>query len=179
MRFTTAWANVLSQNVALRFVTITLSTVSLIFCIATIRLALKDPFIIERECYSTLRPQADPKHTTAEIESFVITALSKRFDSNASDSKVFLSTTEEGFRAKEQEELKMKEMSQRISVNKISKLDGTKAQVDADRTLSVGKVRSTLPFPLTVTLASTARTPGNPYGLIIQRVSQGAQEETK
>jgi hypothetical protein len=177
MRFTTAWANVLSQNITLRVTVLLLSLTSLIFCISTMRLSLKDPLIIERACYSSVRKQVDAQHSTSEIEAFLKFALSKRFDSTASDSKIFLSGEEEGYREKEQDDLSKKGMTQRTLFNAITKVEGSVITVDADHILSVGKIRTILPFPLTVTLSSTDRTEGNPYGLIIRRVAQNQSTE--
>ena len=79
---------------------------------------------------------------------------------------------------KEQDELSKKGVVQRVFVNNI-KIDASNAVIDADRVLSVGKVRSALVFPLKVVIGSTSRTESNPYGLILRKVSQVQDEASK
>jgi hypothetical protein len=177
MKFTTAWANVLTQNMTLRASIAVLGVCALVLSISTVKLALRDPLIIERECVSKSRQATSTKHTPVEIDAFVRTALPKRFDSDAADAQVVLSSEENGFRAKEQDELAKRSMSQRVLVNGM-KVNGSDVTVDADRLIAVGKIKSVIPFPVTVSLSTTDRTPGNPYGLVIRRVSQIKQEES-
>jgi hypothetical protein len=113
-----------------------------------------------------------------EIEGFVRMALSKRFDSDAMDFQLVLSTEESSFRVKEQSELAKRSITQRVIVNGL-KVNGSNVSVDADRLFAVGKIKSVLPFPIVVNLSTTDRTPGNPYGLLLKGVSQSKQEETK
>ncbi|MBI4403625.1 MAG: hypothetical protein HY537_05665 [Deltaproteobacteria bacterium] len=177
MKFTSAFANVLSQNMTLRAAVALLSLCSLFFCISTIRLAVRDPIVIERTCYSKALEPVDPKHTSTEIEAFIRGSVPSRFDSN-SNAAQFLSTDELMFRNKEQDELLKKEMTQKVVVNSI-KLDGARFIVDTDRIISIGKVRTALAFPLIVELSSTTRSEINPYGLVLKRVSQFSEEGNK
>lgn len=177
MKFTTAWASVLSQNVTLRASIAVLGVCTLVLSISTVKMALRDPLIIERECISKSRQPTSTKHTPSEVDTFVRMALTKRFDSDAVDAQVVLSTEENSFRGKEQDELAKRSMAQRILVNGM-KVNGSDVTVDADRLISIGKVKSVIPFPVTVSLSTTDRTPANPYGLVIRRVSQIKQEES-
>lgn len=180
MKFTVAWSQVVSQNVALRASLIALSACSFVFCIATIRLSLREPLVIERECLSRAVPVTDAKHSVAEIESFIRHALTKRFDTQAVDALVFLSADEARSREKEQDELAKRSMSQQLLINSID-AKGTPVLVNADRVMSVGKIKSVLALPLEVALGSTQRTPANPYGLVIKKVTQMKEksDETK
>jgi hypothetical protein len=176
MKFTTAWANVLTQNLTLRAGVLLLALCALVFSISTVRLALRDPIVIERECFSKAMTPMSTKHTSAEIDAFIRVAIGKRFDSDATDYQVYLSDAESGFRGKEQTELSKRGMSQRIIVNS-TKVDGSNVTVDADRLIAVGKIKSVLPLPVTVNISTTDRTAANPYGLVMRRVSQIKQEE--
>lgn len=178
MKYTVAWANALSQNSILKATVGVLLVSTFIFCLTTVKLAVKGPFIIERECYSRTLTTADSKHSQTEMEQFIKVALPKRFDSDGADFRSVLSEDEIQFRAKEQEDLSKKGVSQRVNITSV-KMEGSSATVEADRVLSAGKIRSALFFPLKVTLATTSRTPSNPYGLILKRVSQVQVEDGK
>jgi hypothetical protein len=178
MKLTTAWANVVSQNLTLRATVLILALCTLVFSITTVRLAIRDPLIIDRECVSKAVTSAGAKHSTTEIDAFVRMALTKRFDTGATDTEIFLSDEENGFRAKEQDELSKRNITQRLVINGL-KIDGSTVTVDADRLLSVGKVKSAIAFPLVVTLATLDRSTADPYGLSIRRVAQAKQEVSK
>lgn len=175
MKFTVAWAGVLTENNLLKTIVAVLTIICLVFSVALARLSVREPILIERECTSRYVSPADLKHTNKEIESFIRSGISMRFDSNAADFKELLSDDETAFRIKEQEELKKKSLIQRVLVNSI-KQEANDYVVDADRLLSTGKVRSALQFIIRVELASVARTVSNPYGLIIRRVSQVVEQ---
>lgn len=170
MRFTTAWASVLSQNVTLKVVVLILAMCSIVLSIAAAKLALREPLLIERGCFTKTIGTTDTKHTGAEIEGFAKAALAKRFDTDAQGFKEFLADDEVSYRNKEQDELSKKGMTQRVLVNSV-KINGSSLTVEADRILSLGKIRSALIFPLHITIGTTERTDGNPYGLIIKQVS--------
>ncbi len=178
MKFTEAWIDVINQNNLFK-VTLTISTVcTLVLCVTVVQLALRDPLIIERECYSKAISLAATKQSAPEIEAFVRFALSKRFDSEVSDPRIFLGEEEFAYRLKEQEELTRKGMKQKVIAASI-KVTEKWVEVDADRIFSVGSIRSNVPFTILVQVATTSRTPANPYGLLIQRVSQMNKEEPK
>lgn len=180
MKFTAAWVEVLNQNLILKAVAGTLAICSLVVSIAAARLALKEPLIIERGCYSEVAYPIDSKHTTAEIEAFVKTAIPARFDTQAADpiGIFFLSDEEFQFRKKEQEELSKKGLSQKVIVASV-KVEESKVLVEADRIIGAAKMRSAVYFPLVVELRSISRSPKNSYGLILKRVSEAKTEESK
>lgn len=169
MRFTVAWANVLSQNITLRMAVIALSICSLFFGIVAARLALRDPFVIDRGCFSKAASPTDAKHTDQEIFGFLQVAIPARYDSSVADYKPYLSDRELTARLNEQEEFSKKGIVQRIVVNS-AKSDKGDFVVDADKVIGVGKVRSALPLPLKVELRSVSRSHINPYGLVLHRV---------
>jgi hypothetical protein len=77
---------------------------------------------------------------------------------------------------KEQSELKNKSIDQRVIVRSI-KFENDKYVVEADRLISIGKVRTAVPLDLNVNISSKVRSVSNPYGLILTFVDQ-IKEET-
>lgn len=169
MKFTVAWAKVSSENSILKSVVLCLTLLCLFFGISSLKLALKDPLVVERGCFTKSAPMGDSKRTSTEIEAFITEALSQRFNSQALVQNDFLSDEEQLLRAKEQKDLKNRSLFQRVIVNSVT-VDGAVVTVDADRLISVGEVRSAFRFPLTVKIESVARTSGNPYGLVASEV---------
>ena len=178
MRFTEVWAEVLSQNNSLKWATLSLSVLTVALATCLISLAMREPLVFERECYTKALSPTSSRPSNDEIERFIRVALSKRFDTDALDVPVFLSASELNVRSKEVEELTKKGMSQKVLMNSV-KIDQGKITVDADRIISVGKVRSALPLPLNVRVKSTDRSTGNPYGMVISDVSLISGEEKK
>jgi hypothetical protein len=170
MRFTVAWANVVNENWVLKFALACLTLVLISVSVVTLKLSSKKPLVFERSCYSREVQTGDGERTPAEIETFVHEALAMRFDTLASPKPGYLSEDEEKFRIQEQQEFKKRDISQKIIVNSVV-VAGEKATVNADRLFTVGQVRSALPFPLTLTLGTTARSDWNPYGLVVIQVS--------
>lgn len=178
MRFTAAWSNVLSQNMTLRVALLLVSVCAVIFSIATVKLSMRVPLVIERGCYSSVAAVSDGKHTRGEIESFIDKALSKRFDSSATDAVLYLSDEEYAFRMKEQTEFEKKAVKQRVlAVPGSIVVEGSSIRLAADRLLSVGKIKSILPLFLNIEIASVDRTDGNPYGLVIKSVKEAKPKE--
>jgi hypothetical protein len=169
MKFTVAWAKIASENSVLKGVILCLSTLCLFFGIASLKLAMKDPIVVERGCYSRAVPQADGKRTTAEVEAFLTEALSQRFDTQAVVRNDYLSDDEQLLRAKEQRDLQSRKLVQRVILNSAT-VEGGSVKVNADRLISVGEIRSVFRFPLQVKIESITRTAANPYGLIVSEV---------
>jgi len=178
MRFTTAWANVSIQNVTLKTVAISLSVCVLILSVIAVKLALKDPIVIDRACYSKTLQISNGKHTKDEIDSFLKEALSMRFDSSVTVKPGFLLPPEESVRIKEQTELSQRQMIQRVIFNS-SVVKDSVVIVDADRLISVGKVRSAFPIKIQATLLDTTRTESNPYGLVLGTLSPVSEKDSK
>jgi hypothetical protein len=176
MRFTVAWANVISENLALKFVAASLVVVIFSLSIVVVRLAGRKPLIVERACHSRALSIADVDRTPAEIEAFVREALLVRFDTNAQVKPGYLSLEEEKFRTQEQLELKKREIVQRIIVNSVV-VNGQTVSVNSDRLFAVGAVRSVLPFPLVLNIGTVTRSETNPYGLTLLQVSAPKSDE--
>jgi hypothetical protein len=166
MKFSTAWAEVANQNLVLKIALSSVSVCALCFAVITMKLALKEPIVIERACYSKQLKIADPRRTNEEIEEFVRLALEQRFDTEVKSRANFISLNEMALRAQEQKELASRQLKQRIVVNSIQ-IDGSSVTVDADRLITVSNVRSALALPLKLKVESQERTDGNPYGLLL------------
>lgn len=178
MKYTEAWASVVSQNFSLKMATVILGAISLVLGMTTLRLTFKDSPIIERGCFSRpLVPMKD-EHTKEEIESFIKEALSQRFDSTVQPVDGLLSPDELKLRLQEQKDFVTRNMKQRLVVNTVTQ-NGDDFLVDADRVISVNDVRSAFKFPLLVKLESKARSYSNPYGLIIVSSSQVESKDKK
>jgi len=178
MKYTEAWASVVSQNFNLKMATVILGAISLVLGMTTLRLTFKDSPIIERGCFSRpLVPMKD-EHTKEEIESFIKEALSQRFDSTVQPVDGLLSPDELKLRLQEQKDFVTRNMKQRLVVNSVTQT-GDDFLVDADRVISVNDVRSAFKFPLLVKLESKARSYSNPYGLIIVSSSQVESKDKK
>ena len=178
MRFTEVWAEVLSQNNTLKWSMLSLSILTVALATCLISLAMREPLVFERECFTKAIAPVSSQPTNEEIERFVRLALGKRFDTDALDVPVYLSGSELSVRNKEVEDLSKKGMSQKVIVNSV-KIDQGKITVDADRIITVGKIRSALPLPLALRIKSTDRSIGNPYGLVLADVSLITTEEKK
>jgi len=175
MKFTAAWSELASQNTALKIGCLSLATATALLGVQLVRLASKDPLIIERVCFSKAIQPASTTRPKSEVEAFIKEALHERFDSDAIDTQL-LSVDEQSFRIKEQKELSQRQMSQRVFVNNVSD-DGS--HIDSDRLISIGKIRSAFPFSLNVQLTQTPRSESNPYGLILDSVKADKEEPKK
>jgi hypothetical protein len=171
MRFTQAWAEIASQNSILKIFALVLCGCCLVLTVATAKLALKDPLVFERGCYTIKRQAVSAERSTQEIETFLKMALAERFDTGAIVIPGHLSAEEEGAKQVEQKELSQKGMTQRVVIGTI-KVDKTTVEVDADRLISVSQIRSAFAFPLVVTIATATRSDSNPYGLLVVKISQ-------
>ena len=178
MRFTELWAEVLSQNNSLKWATLSLSVLSVALASCLLSLAMKEPLVFERECFSKSVTLVSASPSNAEIEKFIRLAMEKRFNTDALDVPVFLSASELDVRNREIDELSKKGMSQKVLINSV-KIEKDKITVDADRIISVAKIRSALPLPVTVKIKQTDRSNGNPFGLILSDVSLISSEEKK
>jgi hypothetical protein len=171
MRFTTVWAKVATENVTLKTAVVALTFTSVALLVATTQLALREPLIVERACYTKALQAGTTKHSAQEIEAFLKESLPQRFNNDAVASREMLSGDEMGFRVQEQKSLEQRNIKQRVLVNTVD-TSRDPMVVDADRFLSVGSIRSAFPFPLSVKISATTRTELNPYGLILEKVEQ-------
>jgi len=171
MKYTEAWASVISQNLNLKIATSILGILSLILGMTTLKLTFKDSLIIDRGCYSKIATPIKDEHSKNEIEVFMKEALSQRFDSSVQPVDGLLSPDELNLRVIEQKEFQNRTMKQRLVINQVTE-EANGFKVDADRIISVGDVRSAFKFPLFVKLESKARSNSNPYGLLVITAKQ-------
>jgi hypothetical protein len=171
MKYTEAWASVVSQNLNLKIVTGILGVLSLVLGMTTLKLTFKDSVIIDRGCYSKVAAPVKDEHSKTEIEAFLKEALSQRFDSLVQPIDGLLSPDELVLRATEQKEFDSRGMKQRLVINQVTE-DSGGFKVEADRIISVGEVRSAFKFPLLAKLESKSRSYSNPYGLLLVTVKQ-------
>lgn len=179
MKLTHAWAATSAQNVTLKAGLVAMGLCTLTLTITTMRLALKDPLVIERGCASRAVSLATGnQHSASEVETFVREAVAQRFNSDSAPVPGALSSEEEMRRAGEQKELSARGMTQKVIVTSV-KPSGDTVAVDTDRLISVGSIRSAFSFPLIILLASTTRSESNPYGLTLVKISQPKVEGSK
>ena len=168
MKLTVAWAKVISENSILKGVVISLTALVLFLGVTSLKLALRDPLVIERACFSKVADVVETKRTNVEIEAFLKEAIAQRFDSVAQGSN-YLSTEERNVRDREQRDLQSRKLAQKVFVNSAA-MNGNKITLEADRLISVGDIRSAFRFPLEVKIESVTRSASNPYGLILSTV---------
>ncbi len=178
MKYPLAWAEMAKQNSSLKFALLFLSGVAIVFSILCASLALREPLVIERSCFSKAAVFASAERTPEEIEAFIRVALQKRFSFSSEEGSMFwLSPAEEQAKAAEKESFEKKNILQRILVSDI-KIEGQRAQVAMDRILSVGKVKSVVPATVSVLFTSFPRNEINPYGLLIEKIDLIKEENS-
>lgn len=171
MKFTEAWAGVAQVNVILKFTVIGLVLANVVTAFALTTFALKQPLVFERgDVTKNIKP-SESAATKEEVEKFVGIALSQRFDSDSALDENNFVNGEIKNRDKETKEMDSRGMKQKIIINGME-VSNEAITVDADRIIKVGEVKTILPFPLTVKIASVDRTPRNPYGLKIAEVTK-------
>lgn len=178
MRFSVAWAKTAAENVTLKVATVVLAVVVLAELTIIAGIAVKDPLIIERACFSRAIASKHASPNDEEIKSFLAEAIPLRFNSESVAKEGYLAIAEVQSRDKELAQLAQRQMSQKVITNKINILNG-KIMVSADRLVSVGKIKSVLPLNLLIVLQETDRTEANSYGLIISSIEQVEVKEEK
>ncbi len=178
MRFSTAWAKTAAQNVTLKIATVLLGIISIFQLSVIAGLAMKDPLVIDRGCYSRTAVTKSGNPTQDEIIGFLNEALPMRFDTNGYIKDGFLAIEETISRERELATLKARQMAQKLIISEF-KFDDKDIHIFADRLVSIGKIKSALPLHLKVAIQQSNRTDGNPYGLIVSSVSQIEEKEDK
>lgn len=179
MKFSLAWADTASQNVVLKVAICVMGASVVALTVVSARLALKEPLLIERSCFDSAVPTTrSNERTNTEIEAFVRESLEQRFNTMSSPKFGYLSEAELAARAAELKEFSGRTIGQRIVINAI-KVGKDNALVDADRILSVGPIRTALPFQLNLSLGTTDRTLANPYGMTLLRSTFAKAEGSK
>lgn len=178
MKFTTAWENVIKDNMHLKIMVSVLLVSTIALLITTSSLALRSPTIIERGCYSKTPTLGAEKQNPVEYEKFLEIALKQRFNTDSKVIEGFLSVDEKRNKEKEQVNLSKNNLKQTIIVREYS-FEEDLVTVDLDRTYSIKKVRSTLPIQVKVTLETKERTETNPYGLILVKTEELKEKKDK
>lgn len=178
MKFTEAWANVAQENVVLKFTVAGLVIANAMTAFALTTFALKKPLVIEREDKTKVANLGDAAASESEVDRFVRETLIQRFNSNASIDENLFVTGEIKNRASEMKDMRSRNMEQRVVVNELS-VSEEEITVNADRIIKVGEVKTILPFPLTIKIASVDRTTHNPYGLKIAEITRVEPKEAK
>jgi hypothetical protein len=166
MRFTVAWADVLSQNTLFKWLLFLMAMLCIVLGTGLIFVAQKDPLVIERACFSGILATKDTAPTSGEVKAFVVEALNQRFDSTTGTFPAFLSIEERSKAQKDREELASKKIKQRLLINSVD-IKENKITVDTDRIISVDEIRTAFRFPIEVQVATIARSERNPYGLVL------------
>ena len=177
MKLSEYWSDLLTTNFLLKWLVVSLSLLCGILTCALAVASSREPLIIERSCLSQVVPTKGTRHTEEEIVSFVRFVLPKRFDSDASDSKFYLTDSETSRREGEKNELAQKNIGQRVLVSSV-RLSGKDAIVEMDRVLNMGGLRSAIPSVIRVGFIAIERTEANPYGLLISQVKPETTKET-
>lgn len=175
MKFASAWAEIAKQNLTLKVAIASLSFCSALLAIVSLKLALREPLVVERSCFNRALKTVDPRRTKEEIEAFVRIALEMRFNTDAKAANEMIANAEVVNRTQEQKELASRQIRQRLVINSVG-VEDSDVTVEADRLLTVGSIRSALPMSLKVRVESQERTDSNPYGLILTNVKQAKTE---
>lgn len=176
MKFHAVWDSLEKENRNLKILTIALCTLAIFLTVAVTSTATKEPVIVERGCYSKMAATAESAtQSEGEITAFTEKALGARFDTRPENLE-YLDLKQRAFRDKEQIELSKQNMTQKVIVNEV-KITKDNILVNADRLISIGKIRSVLRFPLKVSLESSDRTDSNPYGLLLSDVNPIEEEK--
>lgn len=175
MKFTSAWAEIAKQNLTLKVALASLSFCAALLALVSLKLALREPLVVERACYNRTLKTVDPRRTKEEIEAFVRLAMEMRFNTDAKISAEIVTSSELANRVQEQKELASRQIKQRLVINSVS-VDDSEITIDSDRLLTVGSIRSALPLLVKVRVESQERTESNPYGLILTTVKPAKTE---
>lgn len=175
MRFLSVWDGVINENTTLK-VSVFALTISLITVAAALAFSSKKPaLVIERSCFSKAVKAQETALNKTEIETFLKMAVEKRFNTDAFEIDQFLSLKQRELRRAEQDDLKNRNMKQTIFVNQV-KIDEDKIQLDCDRLISVGEIRSAFSFKLVAKIETTNRSETNPYGLVLVEIENPSKE---
>lgn len=176
MKIQKAWGNLASENSKLLWIILTCGVCGvLVLCICW-TMAARHVVVIERTCATRILDQAATAVPDGERDAFITEALKQRFDSEFQATTTFLSTEELLMKERDERELKARGMKSRVIVNSVKRLSDGKFEVDADRVVSVGEIRSALRFPLILEIGVYSRSAENPYGLILVKSQPKAKE---
>ena len=169
MKFELAWADVLARNNLLKVFAGLTTILSVVLSVGLVRAATREPIVVERECSTLIANLGDAKHSENEIRDFVEQAIESRFDHRFHfASTLFTKELAAGYQS-EEEQYKRRGIQQTLVVNQVI-VEGAEVTVDADRIVTMGKVRAVLKFSLKLKIAKVPRSNFNPWGLIIENI---------
>jgi hypothetical protein len=176
MKFSNAWANLLTQNAVLRVVLIGQFALITVLTVSVIRLAAQDPLIIERGIQSKIIEASESSHTEQEVMAVIEKGLLQRFSSKEDLGTQFLNPGQLPKRDKEQSQLGRQRLKQYLCLGdiEISKESGVLA--NTIRVIQAGKILSAFSTPLSMSLESVPRSFVNPYGLRISKIEEAREE---
>lgn len=170
MKFNIAWANIANENVSLKYALIFTLGFGVFLGVGFLRLALKDPIVIERSCSTQMMKAVNSKPTVEEMKIFSREALMQRFSSEISANKEFLSPIELAAKKNEEGSLQKKKVSQNVIVRSVVNVK-EKIYAEVDRVFMMGDSRPAYSTKLLLDIQATARTEANPYGLILNKIT--------
>ena len=157
----------------LKITNLTLTGIVIALSGTLVNTSTRDPILVDRSSHKTvvIEKITTDEEKLSEVENFLREALSLRFDSKSKSNNELLSKELERAHEIEEGELKTKQVAQSIVLNGVQKTkDGF--VVDADRVVSISKLRSAFSFPLKVQILRVDRSEQNPYGLVLVRIEK-------
>lgn len=176
MKFVSVWARTAVENVTLKVAACLLALVAVFQLMAILVLSSRSALVVERVCYSRVAKASSPKHTSEEIQAFLSEALPMRFSTNEAIRESHLSPEQTAAKTREEEAMRAKQISQKFVFSEASVSEKEIVAI-GDRIISLGAAKSVLPLKVKVSVAATARSEANPYGLILTEVSQIDKEK--
>lgn len=170
MKFTTAWAQVESQNHLLKYTHIVLVFIILILAVLVLKFAFKNPIVIERSSDRVeVKSISDIKVNEKDFLAYLEAILKNRYDYEVEFNPYLYSEAEIQKYQIERKEFQEKKLKQRVLINSV-KMDGNNFVADIDRIISIEKVKSVINQKIKLTVISNPRTELNPYGLILENI---------
>ena len=185
MRYSDAWAKLARTNLTYKTVSIILGAVSIFLSMSVLKLALREPIVVERQWDSNHLIKVRPQPSEKEIKEFLYKSLPQRFNTETAIDEGYLSPEEIRIKRKEQKELASRSFSQSVVIQKIEISEKeNKIKAWLIRLVFVKSIISPIPFEIEITLESKTRNILNPYGLILSKTSlivnpkQGGQHDS-
>ena len=139
----------------------------------------REPILIERSSrgLEVFRP-TEFKRTDSDLRRGIEIMLKARFDTLAINPELFLTDRQVAIRESEQKELKSRNIQQSAVLRNIQ-MSKTEAQIDFDRVLAVGEVRSALKTKIKVAFEEATPNELNPFGLKLAFAENAETNQTK
>ncbi len=174
MKLSHAWAELCLKEAQFKILSLFTASVALISTLGVVILSQREPLVVERSCESRSISLSSTIPTEEEIRAFLKNAMGMRFDSNESSSAL-LTESQQLLKKKELEEMKQRGIFQYV-IPQVIEIKSDVAQIQMDRIISIGRVKTALNFQVNAKFARVPRSKENPYGLILVEVTR-AQDE--